>query len=1174
MPASRTRMLPLMSASPSIFQPLPTDALPAAPGERRAWTGLADGAVGCFTASAVAAHPGLTLIIAVDAAAARRRLEELAFYGTGAAPILHFPAWETLPYDAFSPHQDIISERLATLQRLPSAQPGALVVPAATLMQRLPPRGYMDGQAMSWAVGQRFDLHEQRSRLQAAGYLAVETVSQRGEFAVRGSLMDIYPMGLAQPVRIDLFDDEIDTLRYFDVESQMTIDRVQCIEVLPAKEFPFDAAAIARFRGTWHDVFNVDVRRCPVYQDVSAGIAPNGVEHYLPLFFDRSEGLASLFDHLPDNTLILQQSGLEEAVTRFWEQVNSRHRSLSGDIERPILPPPDLYLRPDELNGLLRRRPRVILGEEGKHSTRFNAKPLPNLQANARLKVPAQPLKDFLAANPETPVLFTAESGGRRTLLEEFLNRAGLQPKDCAGWADFRERGCRTGLTVAPIDQGLWLEDAILITESQIFGHRPVEERISGARALDPEQIIRNLTELSIGAPVVHQEHGIGRYRGLQTLNVDGVVGEYLALEYAEEAKLYVPVTSLHLIARYAGVDEAQAPLHRLGSDQWAKARRRAAEKVVDAAAELLDVLARRAARPAPKLRCEQAEYERFAAQFPFELTADQAKAVDAVLADLGSGTPTDRLICGDVGFGKTEVAMRAAFAAVQSGKQVAVLAPTTLLAQQHLETFRDRFADWPVHIDMASRLRSAGEIRAIGERLAKGAIDILIGTHRLLGAGLDFKDLGLIVIDEEHRFGVRQKERLKALRAQADVLTLTATPIPRTLNMALAGVRDFSIIATPPAKRLSINTFVHERRNHIIREALNRELMRGGQVFYVHNQVRSIGQAAEAVAALAPEARIGIGHGQMPKRQLEQVMADFLHRRLNVLVCSTIIENGLDIPNANTIIIDRADKFGLAQLHQLRGRVGRSHRQAYAYLLTPHPSAMTPDSAKRLKAIEAAGELGVGFALATQDLEIRGAGELLGEEQSGQIESIGLSLYMDMLDAAVKAIKRGEPPNLDAPLLPVSQEVNLHCSALIPEDYLPDVQLRLMLYKRISAAANDAALDELRAELIDRFGRLPPPLMQLFRVTALKLRLNRIGASRFDLGENGGRVKFSKDAKVDPAAVVSLVQRQPNTYRLAGSTRLRITRALPTLDERFAFADQLIHALTPTAQPSGIAAG
>ena len=1162
--------------------PLPANAWPAKPGERCAWVGLADGAAGYYAAATAAAHPGLTLILALDAAAATRCLDELAFYGVGEAPILHLPAWETLPYDAFSPHQDIISERLATLQRLPGAHAGVLVAPVATLMQRLPPRSYLDGQALSLRVGQRFDLHEQRTRLQAAGYLAVETVTHRGEFAVRGSLMDLFPMGLAHPVRIDLLDQEIDSLRHFDVDTQMTVRQVSRVEILPAKEFPFDAAGIAAFRSNWHDAFSVDVRRCGVYRDVSAGIAPNGVEYYLPLFFGGG-ALASLFDHLPDNTLILQQEGLAEAVQGFWELVQGRHRSLSGDLERPILPPEVLYLPADELNGQLKRYPRVALGEDFKHRIHFPVHTLPDVRANARLQAPAQPLLNFLAIQPQARVLFTAESLGRRTLLEEFLRKAGLKPADCAGWADFLARDCPVGLAIAPIDQGLALSaaeasghaDVILVTESQIFGRSPTGERITGAKALDPQQVIRNLTELSIGAPVVHQEHGIGRYRGLKALTIDGLESEYLTLEYAEEARLYVPATSLHLIGRYAGADADHAPLHRLGSGQWDKVRRRAAEKAADVAVELLDVLARRAVRKAPALRCERSEYERFASRFPFQLTADQARAVDAVLADLGSDKSTDRLICGDVGFGKTEVAMRAAFAAVQGGKQVAVLAPTTLLAQQHFETFQDRFTGWPVNIDMVSRLRNAGEIKAIGKRLAQGGIDILIGTHRLLGAGIDFQDLGLLIIDEEHQFGVRQKERLKALRAEVDVITLTATPIPRTLNMALNGVRDFSLIATPPAKRLSINTFVHERQSHIIREALNRELMRGGQAFYVHNQVRTINQAAEAVAKLVPQARIGIGHGQMPKRQLERLMHDFHRRRLNVLVCTTIIENGIDIPNANTIIIDRADKFGLAQLHQLRGRVGRSHRQAYAYLMTPHASAMTPDARKRLKAIEAAGELGVGFALATQDLEIRGAGELLGAEQSGQIESVGLSLYMDMLDAAVRAIRAGRQPNLEAPLQPVSQEVNLHCATLIPEDYLPDVQVRLILYKRISAADDEAALNQLRAEIIDRFGSLPPQLQQLFRVTALKLRLIPMGVIRLDLGERGGKVIFANGTPVDPIVVVGLVQRQPNTYQLAGNTLLRIKRALPSLEERFAFADQLLQALAPPkAEPSGIAAG
>ena len=1158
----------------STLEALPAEAWAVKPGERLAWAGLADGAASYFATQAAAAHPGLTLIATNNAAAAVRCLDEVRFYAPPDMDVLHFPAWETLPYDAFSPHQDIISERLATLRQLPGIEQGILVVPAATLMQRLPPRAFIDGQALSLKVGERFDLHAERRRLEAAGYLAVDTVTHRGEFAVRGSLMDIFPMGLDNPVRIDLFDVEIDTLRTFDVETQMTIEQVPSIDVLPAKEFPFDAASIARFRNNWHDAFDVDVRRCSVYQDVSASLSPNGVEYYLPLFFG-ADGLATLFDYLPANTLILQQAGMADAVDQFWNLVQSRHQSLAHDIEHPVLAPEALYLNPEMFNRQLNQQPRIALGPDFKHRWPFDCPPLPPLEANARLKEPAQALLKFVAEQTDARILFTAESAGRRALLEEFLAHAGLPTQDCADWADFCAHHCPRGLTVAPIDRGLRLKNTVVITESQIFGHRPATDRAMGTRTVDPEQVIRNLTELSIGSPVVHEEHGIGRYRGLQTLDIDGAQSEFLTLEYADGAKLYVPVTSLHLISRYAGADEELAPLHRLGSDQWEKVRRKAAEKAVDVAAELLDLSARRAARTAPALRCEPAEYERFAGQFPFDLTADQAAAIDAVLADLGSEKSTDRLICGDVGFGKTEVAMRAAFVAVQSGRQVAVLTPTTLLAQQHFDTFQDRFADWPVHIEVVSRLRSAGEIEDIGNRLSEGRLDILIGTHRLLGAGIDFKNLGLIVIDEEHRFGVRQKERLRALRAEVDVVTLTATPIPRTLNLALGGLRDLSIIATPPAKRLSINTFVHEKRNHIIREALNRELMRGGQVFYVHNQVRTIHQAADAVKALVPEARVGVGHGRMGKRQLEGVMSDFHHRRVNVLVCTTIIENGIDIPNANTIIIERADKFGLAQLHQLRGRVGRSHRQAYAYLLTPHPSAMTPDAGKRLLAIEAAGELGVGFTLATQDLEIRGAGELLGAEQSGQIESVGFSLYMQMLDRAVKAIQAGNPPDMAKPFTPVSREVNLHCGTLIPEDYLPDVHLRLIMYKRISAAASQDQLDELRAEMIDRFGHLPPPLAQLFQVTALKLRLNPLGITRFELGERGGKVEFSDTTPVSPASVIALVQRSPSTYRLTGGTVLRITHGMADLAARFAFADELLAALAPeTPTVNAAAAG
>ncbi|MEE8244836.1 MAG: transcription-repair coupling factor, partial [Pseudomonadales bacterium] len=960
---------------------------------------------------------GFTLVVANNTAEAERWLDQIGLFSDAVSP-LHFPDWETLPYDAFSPHQDIISERLATLSRLPKVHQGVLVVPVTTLMQRLPPKSYIDGHSFALRETERFELHEERARLEAAGYLSVDTVRGRGEYAVRGSLMDIFPMGLDNPVRIDLMDDEIDSLRIFDADTQLTIDRIASIELLPAKEFAFDDASISRFRNRWHETFNVDVRRCSVYQDVSSGIPPSGIEYYLPFFFD---AVATLFDYLPVNTLVVQAGGMEKAVRQFWADVDARHESLGYDVERPIIEPGELFLALDELYTHLNNYPRVILGDTYKHKIRFHTKPLPDLQANARLKNPARALVRFTEDQADRRMLFTAESAGRRELLYEFLTRAGVRPTDFESLADFVAATDRFGITTAPLDEGLWTDELLIVSESQLFGHRAQDpQKVSGTRYIDPDQVIRNLTELNLGAPVVHIEHGIGRYRGLQTLSIDGHESEFLTLEYADEAKLYVPVTSLHLITRYAGADAALAPLHRLGSDQWEKAKRRAAAKIVDVAAELLNIYARRALRTSYAFTVSKEDYERFNSQFPFEVTVDQQRAIDAVIDDLASEKATDRLICGDVGFGKTEVAMRAAFVTVQNDKQVVVLVPTTLLAQQHFDTFRDRFADWPVNIEMVSRLRTEGEIAQARERLARGTLDVLIGTHKLLSPSFSFKDLGLVVIDEEHRFGVRQKERLRALRAEVDVVTLTATPIPRTLNMAISGIRDLSIIATPPAKRLSINTFVHEKRHHIIREAISREIMRGGQVFYLHNEVRSIEQAAEKIAEMVPEARIGIGHGQMAKRKLERVMADFYHRQLNVLVCTTIIENGIDIPNANTIIIERADKFGLAQLHQLRGRVGRSHRQAYAYLLTPHPKAMTRDAVKRLEAIAAASELGVGFTLATHDLEIRGAGELLGDEQSGQIESVGFSLYMDLLDRAVQAIREGKTPNLDAPLEPV----------------------------------------------------------------------------------------------------------------------------------------------------------
>jgi transcription-repair coupling factor (superfamily II helicase) len=1141
---------------------------PPGPGQRSQWQGLHAGAAGLAVARAATDHAGLTVLLARDTTSAERWSRELGFYAAE-LPRLNFPDWETLAYDAFSPHQDIVSERLSTLMQLralsSAAAPRVLVVPVQTLLQRVVPTSYVDGYAMEMAVGGRYDIDTERRRLEAAGYTAVDTVTAHGEFAVRGSLMDVFPMGSEVPVRVDLFDDEIESLRTFDPETQRTLERQERIRLLPAREFPLDDAAIARFRDRWHNTFNVDVRRASVYQDVSQRIPPGGVEYYLPFFFDE---LASLFDYLPAGTLIVEDAGADAAAGHFLEEVARRYESLRHDVERPILPPASLYLREDELQGALNRHGRIQLNREGRHALTFDTRPMPDLEANPRAREPAAALLRFLEAdsgdvtpNASTPArtLFVADTAGRREVFWEFLSRAGIQPREVDGFAAFLADTAEHCITIAPLDEGLAAGGVRVVTESEVFGHQVQERRRRATRVLDPEQIIKNLTELHLGEPVVHVEHGIGRYQGLQTLEIDGTPHEFLTLEYADQAKLYVPVTSLHLISRYAGAEENLAPLHRLGSDQWEKAKRRAAEKAYDAAAELLSIYARREANPRYQFAEPGDDYQRFAEQFPFELTPDQQTAIEDAIGDLCSDRATDRLICGDVGFGKTEVAMRAAFVAVQSGKQVAVLVPTTLLAQQHYETLRDRFADWPVQIESLSRLRSDAEVGEVVKRMASGRADIVVGTHKLLGHAKEFKDLGLVIIDEEHRFGVRQKERLKALRAEVDVLTLTATPIPRTLNMAMSGLRELSIIATPPARRLSIKTFVMEKRQHVITEAISRELMRGGQVFYLHNEVKTIDAVAEELATRIPEARVGVGHGQMPKRDIERVMNDFYHRQLNILVCTTIIENGIDIPNANTIIIERADKFGLAQLHQLRGRVGRSHRQAYAYLLTPHPKAMTGDAVKRLEAIEAAGELGVGFTLATHDMEIRGAGELLGEEQSGQIESVGFSLYTEMLDRAVRAIREGRTPDLDAPLEPVSQEVNLHVGVRIPEDYLPDVHARLILYKRIANAASEDDLDDLRAEVVDRFGPLPEPLKQLFRVTGLKLAMQSLGIRRLDLGEGGGRVEFNQDTRVNPAAIVALVQTHSATYRLEGASQLRVTRQLPDFDSRMAFAQELL---------------
>ncbi|WP_312922851.1 transcription-repair coupling factor [Stutzerimonas nitrititolerans] len=1137
--------------------------MPAASG-KQTWGNLPGAALSLAIAESASSAKRFTLLLTADSQSAERLKEELAFFAPE-LPVLHFPDWETLPYDVFSPHQDIISQRIAALYQLPELTHGVLVVPITTALHRLAPKRFLLGSSLVLDVGQKLDVEQMRSRLEAAGYRCVDTVYEHGEFAVRGALIDLYPMGSALPYRIDLFDDEIETLRTFDPENQRSIEKVDSVRLLPAREFPVKKESVTGFRARFRERFDVDFRRCPIYQDLSTGITPAGIEYYLPLFFDET---STLFDYLPEDTQVFSLPGIEQAAEQFWKDVRNRFEERRVDPERPLLPPTDLFVPVEDCFSRLKLWPRVVASQEdvetGIGRERFPASPLPELAIEAKASEPLGALRRFLDEFPGR-VLFTAESAGRREVLLELLARLKLRPQEVDGWPAFLQSKERLAISIAPLDDGLLLQQPqlALIAESPLFGQRIMQRRRREKTRDAGENVIKNLTELREGAPVVHIDHGVGRYQGLITLEIEGQSAEFLQLQYAEEAKLYVPVASLHLIARYTGSDDALAPLHRLGSETWQKAKRKAAEQVRDVAAELLDIYARRAARQGYAFQDPQLDYDTFSAGFPFEETPDQQAAIDAVRADLLAPKPMDRLVCGDVGFGKTEVAMRAAFIAVHSGKQVAVLVPTTLLAQQHYNSFRDRFADWPVKVEVMSRFKSAKEIQAAVNELAEGKVDILIGTHKLLQEDVKFTNLGLVIIDEEHRFGVRQKEQLKALRSEVDILTLTATPIPRTLNMAVAGMRDLSIIATPPARRLSVRTFVMEANKPTIKEALLRELLRGGQVYYLHNDVKTIEKCAADLAELVPEARIGIGHGQMRERELEQVMGDFYHKRFNVLVASTIIETGIDVPSANTIIIERADKFGLAQLHQLRGRVGRSHHQAYAYLLTPPRKQMTPDAEKRLEAIANAQDLGAGFVLATHDLEIRGAGELLGDGQSGQIQAVGFTLYMEMLERAVKAIQKGEQPNLDQPL-GGGPEINLRIPALIPEDYLPDVHARLILYKRIANAADEDGLNELQVEMIDRFGLLPDAAKHLIRLTLLKLQAEKLGITKIDAGPQGGRIEFAADTPVDPMALIKLIQTQPKRYKFEGATVFKFQVPMERPEERFNTLEALLERLAP----------
>jgi len=1111
----------------------------------------------------------LLLVVTADTSSAIALERELAFYLDDPVEILAFPDWETLPYDNFSPHQDIISGRLNTLHKLPSMSAGILIVPVPTLMHRLPPTQYIAGSSLVLKPGQTIDIDSFRRNLERNGYLNVDTVYDRGEFALRGSLFDIFPMGSKLPYRIDLLDDEVDSLRTFDPESQRTVDKVRAINLLPAREFPLDRKAINRFLMNWHDAFNVDCEACPTYTEVSAGRAPGGTEYYLPLFFDHCD---SLFDFLPDNAAVITTGDHHGAAQRFWQEAGTRFEEYGIDPRRPLLPPKRCFLPVEELYQLLGKQSVLELRHSPNapvHQSTYS-RPPPQLSGQTGKQSPAQCFADFLGEHPG-PVLLCAESAGRREILLESLAKLDLHPPNVANWHDFETSGLDFAITTAPLDRGCYFgpDLATLVCEPQLFGNRVAQRRRrTTSQQTEAANAFKHINELYAGVPVVHLEHGVGRYVGLETLTIDHQDTEFLTLEYAQSSRLYVPVASLHLISRYAGSDAESAPLHRLGSDQWEKARRKASEKANDIAAQLLEVYARREAKEGFAFTVDDEAYDKFAADFPFEETPDQEQSIHTVLADMRKISIMDRLICGDVGFGKTEVAMRAAFVATQNGKQVAVLVPTTLLAQQHYRSFMDRFADWPVKVEVVSRFKTGAQLRDITRRVANGDIDILVGTHKLLQNDFKFHDLGLLVIDEEHRFGVKQKEAIKAMRTEVDILTLTATPIPRTLNMALGGMRDLSIIATPPAKRLSIKTFVREHDIGMIKEAILRETLRGGQVYYLHNEVKTIEETARKLRELLPDLSIGVAHGQMGEHQLEEVMSNFYHQRHHILLCTTIIETGIDIPNANTIIMERADKFGLAQLHQLRGRVGRSHHQAYAYLLRPPEGSLTRDAQKRLDAIEMASDLGAGYLLATHDLEIRGAGELLGDEQSGQIHSVGFSLYMELLQSAVEALKRGEIPDVDAPLDP-GTEVNLHVPALIPQDYLPDVNTRLILYKRISAAGCDDDLREIQVEMIDRFGLLTPQIYNLFLLARLRLQAEALGIAAIDVGSSGGSIKFKESTRVNPMSIVKLVQLNPRSYKLAGATRLRFECDLEDTQARQEFIEQLLHTFETDAQKS-----
>lgn len=1123
----------------SVFQPI----YPKTSGQKLSFTGLAGSSVALTIANLAKQSQQSLFIITPDNYSAQCLEAEIPFFGNDLSPcILHFPDWETLPYDIFSPHQDIISNRLKTLYQLPKLKQSILITSITTLMHRLAPTTHLNQFSFVLQTGDRLAIETFRSQLQKNGYHAVQQVVTHGEFTCRGSIIDIFPMGSDQPLRIDLLGDEVDSLRYFDPQTQRSLEKIECIKLLPAHEFPFTPQDIQLFKLNWREQFTGHATQCPIYQSVSQGLLAPGIEYYLPLFFNHME---TLLDYLHPNTLVLSLNDGKEPAEHFWHEITERYEQRRHDITRPLLSPSQLFLTPEQVFSQLKTFSQIRIKTTSEtprtNYAHFATQPLPDVTINHQLANPLKNLDAFIRPLSYR-TLILAETTGRREILMELLKKSQHPLTLCQNWEDFLHSDAPFCLTVAPLERGFCLTGdtpLALIPESQLLSQSVMQRRFRKSRQSNVDALVRDLAELNVGTLVVHQDHGIGRYLGLQVITLDEIPTEFLTLEYQGGDKLYVPIFSLHLLSRYTGGTE-EITLHRLGTEQWQKAKRKAQEQVKDVAAELLEIYAKREAHEGFAFQASPTEYAKFAASFPFELTADQEQAINEVLKDMATPHPMDRVICGDVGFGKTEVAMRAAFTAVNNDKQVAVLVPTTLLAQQHLKNFQDRFADWGIHIDVISRFRTAKEQAAIIEKVAHKQIDILIGTHKLLQSDLKFETLGLLIIDEEHRFGVQQKERFKNLRSQVDILTLTATPIPRTLNMAFANLRSLSIIATPPLRRLSIKTFVHESNPTLLKDAILRELLRGGQVYFVHNQVETIEKTAETLRKLVPEARVDLAHGQMREKDLERIMADFYHQRFNVLVCTTIIETGIDIPSANTIIIDRADRFGLAQLHQLRGRVGRSHHQAYAYLLIPTEASMSKDAKKRLDAIASFEALGAGFALATHDLEIRGAGELLGEQQSGTIQSIGFSLYRELLERAIASLKQGKKIIDFESLQKTYTEIDLKIPALIPDQYLADVHLRLTFYKRIATANDQTQLDDIAVEMIDRFGLLPSPTHQLFRVHSLKIKAEPLGIVRIEAHKNGGIFHFNEKPTLDPVRMLHLIQTEPSRFKLDGPKRLR----------------------------------